>query len=79
MPPETTFTKDISVCASLTGILKRWQIPKQSVEITYVVQCPHSNHPPGLSDSETGCTGSPWTTPLCLTAAGLAKVDISVS
>lgn len=43
-----------------------------------MVQCPHSDHPPGLSDSETGCTGSPRTTPLCLTAAGLAKVDISV-
>lgn len=48
------------------------------VERTYGVQCSHSDHPPGLSDSGTGCTGSPQTTPLCGTAAGFAKVDISV-
>lgn len=51
-------------------------MPKQSVEVTYAVQCFHSDHPPGLSVAETGCTGLSPATPLCITAARLAKVDI---
>ena len=47
------------------------------VERTYVVRCRLSDHPPELSDSGTGCTGSPQTTPLCSPAAGFAEVDIS--
>lgn len=41
-----------------------------------MVQWPRLAHQPGLSDSETGCTGSPQTIPL--SGAGLTTVGISV-
>lgn len=46
---------------------------KKREETTHVVQCSHSDRPPELWGSETGCTGSSQMTPYRLNAAVLSK------
>lgn len=38
--------REVSNISVYHTVRQRSQIPNQSVEVTYVVQCPHSDHPP---------------------------------